>query len=157
MTTFANVIAIVFIFCKIKTRFINIGMPKMVCNEIFLYFSQYRKEGYIIMTDKEQLYFDALQEIAERLGHSIEHPISVSLLCLQLGISNDEKGRIFVAFNQVLRKNAPKELEVEKFKIALEDVNPKFGEFNDKVVCGLIKAFSLHYIPSLYSFARTLN
>ena len=69
------------------------------------------------MTDKEQLYFDALQEIAERLGHSIEHPISVSLLCLQLGISNDEKGKIFVAFNQVLRKNASKELEVEKFKL----------------------------------------
>ena len=91
------------------------------------------------------------------MGHSIEHPISVSLLCLQLGISNDEKGKIFVAFNQVLRKNASKELEVEKFKIALEDVNPKFGEFTDKVVCGLIKAFSLHYIPSLYSFARTLN
>lgn len=47
--------------------------------------------GVIIMNDKERLYFDALNEIAEHVGDSFENPISLSLLCLRLGISIKEK------------------------------------------------------------------
>ena len=108
------------------------------------------------MSDREYLYFDALNEIAGYLGDSIENPISVSLLCLRLDITNEEKGKIFFEFNQVLRNNSFDELDVEKFKIALQKVDNRFLSFSDKVVVGLIKAFSLRHIPELYPFAQSL-
>ena len=43
----------------------------------------------------------ALNEIAEALGHSNQNPISVSLLCLNCGISFEEQGKIMIAFNCV--------------------------------------------------------
>ena len=108
------------------------------------------------MSDREYLYFDALNEIAGYLGDSIENPISVSLLCLRMDITNEEKGKIFFEFNQVLRNNSFDELDVEKFKIALQKVDDRFSSFSDKVVVGLIKAFSLRHIPELYPFAQSL-
>lgn len=108
------------------------------------------------MSDREQLYFDALNEIAGYFGDSIEHPISVSLLCLRLDITNEEKGKIFFEFNQVLRNNSFYELDIEKFKMALQNVDNRFVSFSDQVIAGLIKAFSIRHIPELYPFAQTL-
>lgn len=108
------------------------------------------------MTDREYLYFDALNELAGYLGDSTENPISVSLLCLRLDITNEEKGRIFFEFHQVLRNNTFDELTVEKFRAALLKVNARFDQFADIVVIGLIKAFSLGLIPELRPFVETL-
>lgn len=108
------------------------------------------------MNDKEQLYFDALNEIAEHLGDSFENPISVSLLCLRLGISNEEKGEIFVAFNQVLRQYSFDDLSVDKFREALYGVCPMSKDFAEKVIIALIKAFARRLIPELYPFSQTL-
>lgn len=92
---------------------------------------------YSILTSEEYLYFDALSEIAEQLGNSFEYPISVTLLCLQLEITNKEKEKIVFAFQQVLQDNSFDKLDVEKFRVALECINPRFGEFANKVIIGL--------------------
>lgn len=47
-----------------------------------------------MLRGNEILMADALIEIAEHLGHSLENPISSSLLCLNLGITNDQRGKL---------------------------------------------------------------
>lgn len=79
------------------------------------------------------LIYDALGEIAEAVGDSNYNPISVSLLCLRHGITWDEKGRIMVEFNQVLRKTEFEDLKVEQFREAMEKVVPRAKEFADSV------------------------
>ena len=108
------------------------------------------------MSDRERLYFDALNEIAGYLGDSLEHPISASLLCLRLDITDEEKGKIIFEFNHVLRKNTVYELDVMLFKNALLNVNNRFASFSEEVVIALVKAFSLRHIPELYPFAQTI-
>lgn len=109
-----------------------------------------------MMDDKEQLYFDSLAEVAEALGHSLDNPISISLLCLTLGITNEEKGKVFVVFNQVLQQNEFDKLSVQLFRKELEDIIPSAKEFDDIVVAALIKAFARNLIAELVPFARTL-
>lgn len=108
------------------------------------------------MDDKEQLYLDSLAEIAEALGDSFENPISISLLCLTLGITNDEKGRIFVGFNQVLQQNEFNKLSVQLFRKESDNIIPSANEWDDIVVKALIKAFARNLIAELVPFSRTL-
>lgn len=109
-----------------------------------------------MIDDTQQLYLDSLSEIAEALGHSFDNPISISLLCLTLGITNQEKGKIYVAFNQVLRLNEFDKLSVQLFRNELENIISKAREFNDIVVIALIKAFARNLIAELVPFARSL-
>ncbi len=109
-----------------------------------------------MIDDTQQLYLDSLSEIAEALGHSFDNPISISLLCLTLGITNDEKGKIYAAFNQVLRLNEFDKLSVQLFRSELENIISDAREFNDIVVIALIKAFARNLIAELVPFARSL-
>lgn len=109
-----------------------------------------------MIDDTQQLYLDSLSEVAEALGHSFDNPISISLLCLTLGITNEEKGKIYVAFNQVLRLNEFDKLSVQLFKNELENIISDAREFNDIVVIALIKAFARNLIAELVPFARSL-
>ncbi|MBE5980477.1 MAG: hypothetical protein E7249_15280 [Paenibacillaceae bacterium] len=109
-----------------------------------------------MIDDTQQLYLDSLSEIAEALGHSFDNPISISLLCLTLGITNEEKGKIYVAFNQVLRLNEFDKLSVQLFRNELENIISNAREFNDIVVIALIKAFARNLIAELVPFARSL-
>ncbi len=100
-------------------------------------------------------------EIAEALGHSIYNPISISLLCLSQGITNEEKDKLWVAFNQVLRENESDQLSVPLFRKEVKDivprVLPRVREFADIIVIALIKAFARNYIPALEPFAKSLK
>ena len=98
----------------------------------------------------------ALNEIAEALGHSNQNPISVSLLCLNCGISFEEQGKIMVAFNQVLHNNALADLSVQLFREAMENTTEKAKDFSDDVIIAFIKAFAKNRIAELYPFACTL-
>lgn len=109
------------------------------------------------MVMDEQLLYDALGEIAEAIGDSNYNPISTSLLCMGHGISFDQKGKIIVAFNQVLREKEFEDLSVEDFKKALEAVVPDAKDFADVVVIAFIKAFARNHIAELVPFARTLD
>lgn len=107
-------------------------------------------------TGQEQLLYDALCEIAEHLGDSFENPISVNLLCLSLGITNDEKGEILTAWNQVLAEYPYEELTLHLFQKKLENVLPVSRHYDESVLKALIKAFSKNLIVELYPFAKTL-
>ncbi len=100
--------------------------------------------------------YNALEELAAEIGHSNANPISLSLLCLGLDITFDEKGHIMAAFNQVLDTTAFEDLKVQQFRNALEDVIPRAKEFADSVVIALIKAYARCVIVELRPFAEML-
>ncbi|MBO0467561.1 hypothetical protein JZO73_08440 [Enterococcus plantarum] len=106
--------------------------------------------------DKEQLFYDALCEIADHVGDSLEKPISLSFLCLTHGISNDQKGKLFIGFNQVLNNNSYDDLVLEQFIEKAHKIAPQTTEFDKKVFVAFIKAFSINLIPELYPFSQTL-
>lgn len=108
------------------------------------------------MNDKERLYFDALNEIAEHLGDSLENPISLSLLCLRYEINIEEKQKIYVLFNRILRTCDFEDLDIKYFRQALVEVVPRAAEFSDKVVIAFIKAYAKRHILELYPFSETL-
>ncbi len=100
--------------------------------------------------------YNALQELATEIGHSNTNPISLSLLCLGLEISFDEKGHIMAAFSQILHTTAFEDLRVQHFRKALEDVMPRAKNFADSVVIALIKAYAHCIIEELRPFAEML-
>ncbi len=95
-------------------------------------------------------------ELAESLGHSNQNPLSLSLMCLQHGITFEEKSRIFVKFNDVLHKFAFDDLSINLFKKEMIDVVPEAEQFSEIVIIGFIKAYAKTLIPELYPFAMTL-
>lgn len=106
---------------------------------------------------EEQLIYGALSEIAEALGDSNSNPISTSLLCLRHGISFEQKGKIMVEFNQVLRTVPFDDLTVSLFRKALEKIVPEAKNFSDVVVVSFIKSYARNHIAELVPFARTLD
>ena len=104
-----------------------------------------------------QLIYDALSEIAQVLGDSNYNPISTSLLCLRHGISFDEKGKILVAFNQVLQRISFDDLTLSDFRLAMEQVVPATKEFDDLVIVAFVKAYARNHLAELTPFARTLD
>ncbi|EGT4850028.1 TPA: hypothetical protein ACXDUQ_004044 [Clostridioides difficile] len=110
-----------------------------------------------MFTSKEQLLYDSISEIAEHIGHDIKNPISLSLLCLDLGISFDDKGKIFVAFNKIIRNNNFDDLNLQLFKNELISIIPTAKDYSDIVIVGLIKAFSKNLIPELYPYSNVVD
>ena len=108
------------------------------------------------MDDKERLYLDSLTELSEALGHSYQNPLSLSLLCLIHGISFEQKGKIFIEFNSLLRQYEFYDLEVDLFKKAMIKIVPEANDFSEIVVIGFIKAYAKLLTPELYPFAMTL-
>ena len=104
----------------------------------------------------EQFMYDSLSEIAEALGDCNSNPISASLLCLRHGLTFEDKGKIVVAFNSVLREKSFDDLSVDLFGQAFEKVVLKAKEYADVVVIAFIKAFARNYIVELVPFSRTL-
>lgn len=110
-----------------------------------------------MFTNKEQLLYDSISEIAEYIGHDIKNPISLSLLCLDLGISFDDKGKIFIAFNQIIRNTNFEDLNLQLFKDKIVSIIPASENYSDIVIAGLIKAFSKDLIPELYPYANVVD
>lgn len=109
-----------------------------------------------MMSEDERLYFESLIELAESLGHSNQNPLSLSLLCLGHGISFEQKGKIFIAFNRILKENEFEDLSVDLFKKSMEEIVPEARNFSDTVIIGFIKAYAKLLIPELYPFSQTL-
>lgn len=118
---------------------------------------QHYKQRYIdnVRDDKEQLFFESLSEIAFSLGNSLSNPISISLLCMEFGITNKEKEKLWWVFKQVLRENKFDQLSVSLFSKSIQDAIP-IEELADRVVIAFIKAFARYSIPELEPFARSL-
>ena len=99
------------------------------------------------MSGEKRLYLEALMEIAEAMGHSWEKPISLSLLCLSHGISFEEKGKIYTAFNKILKEYEFDDLELNLFRKAMEECSDEAKDFADIVVKGFVKAYAIDLIP----------
>lgn len=109
----------------------------------------------------QRLLFESALEISESLGHSLRDPVSVSLLCLTLGIKNEEKEQLIIAFNKVLKKHEYNQLSIPLFKKVIEDTIPiedimLLETMTDFLVKAFMKAFARNYIPELEPFARSL-
>lgn len=104
----------------------------------------------------ERLIIDSINELAESLGHSFDHPLSVSLLCLNHGIDFEKKGKIFVEFNQIIKHTAFDDLDLSLFKQAMIKIHPESVEFSDIVISAFVKAYARLLIPELYPYSMTL-
>lgn len=107
--------------------------------------------------EKEQLLYDAIGEIAEHIGHNIKNPISLSLLCLDLNLSFDDKGKIFMSFGKITRSRDFDDLNLQLFKKELISIVPEAQDYADVVVACLIKAFAKSLIPELYPYASVVD
>ena len=72
-------------------------------------------------------------------------------------ISFDEKGKILVAFNQVLQRTSFDGLSLSDFRLAMEQVVPAAKEFDDLVIVAFVKAYARNHLAELTPFARTLD
>lgn len=111
-----------------------------------------------MLRGNEALIADALMDIAEHLGHSLENPISGSLLCLTFGITHDQRGKILVAFHQILIHNQSEDLSLALFKEAVDQAAPLFGKrgWSELSVKALVKGFAKNLMKELIPFADTL-
>lgn len=106
--------------------------------------------------EKEKLYYESLMELAESLGHSNNNPLSISLLCLSHNITLEQRDKIFVEFNKIIKENQFENLSILLFKNAMIRIAPQSKSFSDIVIVGFIKAYAKNMIPELYPYSLTL-
>jgi len=111
----------------------------------------------IFMDGRTRLIVDAINEVADCLGNSNINPLSISLICLDLGISNDQKGKLYVEFNQILQKYDSDDLKFSLFRDAVHKVVPDSVSYADGVIVGIIKAFARNLISELKPYADFLE
>lgn len=104
---------------------------------------------------------DSLNEISEHFGSTTRNPISVSLLCIDLGITEDERDALMIAFRQLLNNNLDEMTEAQVIYLFRASVISILGIADDvlsvDVIIGLITGFSKGYIPELYGTAMFLQ
>lgn len=106
---------------------------------------------------EDVLLLGALNELAEALGDSNSNPLSSSLLCMRCGITFDQKGKIMISFNQVLKSVPFDDLKVEDFRKALQEIVPETKDYEESLIIAFIKAFARNHLAELVPFARTLD
>lgn len=97
--------------------------------------------------DRELLMIESLREIAEQLGHSLHHPVSLGLLCLDFGITNRDREKILLALCKILDEDI--ELTYEVLKDKVHSVYPESEDFSDLTMKALLKAYAKNLIPEL--------
>jgi hypothetical protein len=107
--------------------------------------------------DKEKLYIDALNEVAEQSGFSFYNPISLSLLFLNLELTNEDKEQMYIEFHRILNAVEFDDLEIGMFKEAINRISPKSLEFSDVVIVAIVKGFANNMISELLPFVETLD
>jgi len=110
----------------------------------------------MISSEKEKLYYESLMELAESCGHSNDNPLSISLLCLSHNITFEQRGKIFVEFNKIIKENQFEDLSIQLFKNTMIKIVPQAESFDDKIIMGFIKGYAKNLIPELYPYSLTL-
>jgi len=104
---------------------------------------------------------DSLNEISEHFGSTTKNPISVSLLCIDLGITEDERDKLMVEFRMLLDDHLDDMDKDEIVALFKQSVVKTLGIDTDElatdVIIGLITGFSKGYIPELYGTAMLLQ
>lgn len=93
----------------------------------------------------------ALNEIAEHLGHSLENPISIHLVCLDLNMPFDVYELIYKDIAILCNSgeiSKLKDYDYVKKEIMIKHF-PEAENFNELFVSGFMKAISKCYFPEL--------
>ncbi|WOY89207.1 hypothetical protein R7892_00205 [Ligilactobacillus murinus] len=80
----------------------------------------------------------AVAELAEHLGHSVTDPLSMSLFCLETGLSLEERDKIMSRLSLLADRDY---FESDKVRADLEKIVPKISEFSNDTFKGMLKIF----------------
>lgn len=106
--------------------------------------------------DDIRLLYQAVSELAEIVGHHPYNTKSISLLCLDLGITLDEYEIVFMAFLRLSNNKSTEDMNIEEFKAILIENIAKYDEITDSQTLMFIEGFARNYIPELLPYAEKL-
>lgn len=94
------------------------------------------------------LILEALRDIAERLDHSLENPISLSLVCLNLGISNTIANEISLEiFRAFKRQN--EQIDYDTMKKIIIRFLPEAKSFSEITIKAFLKGVAISRYPEI--------
>lgn len=108
------------------------------------------------MEVEQSLIIEALNELAEHMGHSNFNPLSISLVCINANITEEQKSKIYSAFNRIMIEHED-EMTFNMFKKAVNDIVPHTSTYSDITIMAIIKAFARNVITDLLPFAENLE
>jgi len=100
---------------------------------------------------------EAVYEIAEHLGNTLENPISMSLLCLQFAMPYNVCVLISADITRLLKEKNTQELELSQIKEIMVKHFPEASEFSELSVRGFTKAMAKSWLVELRPFADSLG
>lgn len=106
--------------------------------------------------DDIRLLYQAVSELAEIVGHHPYNTKSISLLCLDLGITLDEFEKVFMAFIRLSNNKSTDDMNIEEFKSILIENVGKYDEITDSQTLRFIEGYARNYIPELLLYAEKL-
>lgn len=106
--------------------------------------------------DDIRLLYQAVSELAEIVGHHPYNTKSISLLCLDLGITLDEFEKVFMAFIRLSNNKSTDDMNIEEFKSILIENVGKYDEITDSQTLRFIEGYARNYIPELLPYAEKL-
>ena len=106
--------------------------------------------------DDIRLLYQAVSELAEIVGHHPYNTKSISLLCLDLGITLDEFEKVFMAFIRLSNNKSTDDMIIEEFKSILIENVGKYDEITDSQTLRFIEGYARNYIPELLPYAEKL-
>lgn len=93
--------------------------------------------------DDITLLYQAISELAEIIGHHPYNTKSISLLCLDLGITLEEYQKVLIAFLKLAHSKNTEEIE-------------KYDDLTDSQTLRFIEGYARNYIPELLPYAEKL-
>lgn len=106
--------------------------------------------------DDIRLLYQAVSELAEIVGHHPYNTKSISLLCLDLGITLDEFEKVFMAFIRLSNNKSTDDMNIEEFKSILIENVGKYDEITDSQTLRFIEGYARNYIPELLPYSEKL-
>lgn len=106
--------------------------------------------------DDIRLLYQAVSELAEIVGHHPYNTKSISLLCLDLGITLDEFEKVFMAFIRLSNNKSTDDMNIEEFKSILIENVGKYDEITEPQTLRFIEGYARNYIPELLPYAEKL-
>lgn len=106
--------------------------------------------------DDITLLYQAISELAEIIGHHPYNTKSISLLCLDLGITLEEYQKVLIAFLKLAHSKNTEEMEINDFKKILIQFIEKYDDLTDSQTLRFIEGYARNYIPELLPYGEKL-
>jgi len=100
------------------------------------------------------LILKAVRDLAEHMGHSLENPISLNLVCLNLGISEQIACDISVEiYKTFLSQN--EQIDYSTMKKIMHDLLPESKNFSDISIRAVLKGIAKSLYPEIEPYILT--